>query len=343
MTTRIINIISVVILTISASVGLLFDFKDKDGNLTNWGFVALFITIASGVTTILTEILEHRKEKSDEKIEEIKEKERRKLLSEIKEEIVTSSYPLIPFQLFYTLKHTSTEKSMDKFFMGINGYKSMKKNEFLKLVGFAKMSDIPYNSEQEEPKESHFVLQGEKIEEILEREEWEETPIKKHFSFSIEIFTNPESQTPDIVFKSDYLDSKRLKSTTEIRLYDNWLYQDTYVVDWKLHTLKNRIYGLQDLKNARIIVKMQLSLHDKISFEQPPSFTNLQLRFGNNPIILYFTAEDLKNQKAYKSNPFGDLNVKMNGLAEDIFLSQTIEFQTIITEDIFNNQIKQFA
>jgi hypothetical protein len=340
MTIKLIKVFSVLILTALAVVSLLFDFKEN-GHLNNWGRLALIITSIAGCTAVLIEILEYRKEV----VEEARAQERQEIIAQIKDETTKSNYPLVPFMLFYTLRHTTTNAVIERTFKDVKGYKSVKKSEFLKRVGTIRLfGNVPYNPEEVEPQESECTLSGKVIEQIKSHEEQEETIIKSHFNIRVEIYNPALSENPSITLESSYPAGKRQGTIKEIRLYDNWLYQDTFVIDWELNTKKDRAYGLQDIRNSRLKIQIQFTVLDKINYDFPPSLTNLHLYFGNQPTnVLYFQTKDLKSQKAFKSNPFGDLNMKMNALAEEIFLSQTLEFETIITDELFNNQINQIV
>lgn len=72
MKSRIVNIVLVIILTFLAVIGLLYDFKNECGEITFWGNLSLFITIISGVVSvviIILEDLEAKKENAKAEIE----------------------------------------------------------------------------------------------------------------------------------------------------------------------------------------------------------------------------------------------------------------------------------
>lgn len=76
MKVRLINIVSVIILTISAVIGLVFDFKNEEGTITFWGYLSISITIISGITAVITEILEHFEQKKEKEQIEVELKNR---------------------------------------------------------------------------------------------------------------------------------------------------------------------------------------------------------------------------------------------------------------------------
>lgn len=341
---RLLKILTVILIT--ASTIILFAFDPKtNGKLNQWGIAVLVSTILAGLSTVITEILEHTKAKRQELIEQAKEEERKKLLSNIQDDIARANHPLVPFRLFYTVRHTTRADVIERYFKDQKGYKSMKKSEFLDLVGTVKLGSVPYNFEEERPKQSHCTLEGTVIDSIVVKSDSEETVVKLPTFFSIEIFTKPDSKTPMVTFEYEPVGAIRKGTVKEIRLYDNWLYQDTRIANWNIKTTKDTVFGLKDLRNARIRITADFFSQDKINDEHPPRFTNLHFYFGNDPTnLLYFDKSDLDaNQTSFRRNPMEGLLHLENELAQELFTTLSLRFEITVTDNMYQNQIVQFA
>jgi len=342
MTVRIINILSVIILTISAVVGLLFDFKDQDGHLTNWGIIALIITAISGLTAITTEILEHRKEKEDERIENIREQERKKILSDIHSNIISSNSPLIPFRIFYTLKYPSTTTEVENAVTNSIAIKSEVKTEFLKLVGTAKIGGDPFNFEEETPEKLNCTIKDRaSLDNLIEKQKL----LKLPSSIQIEIYTSDSEEVASIVFKTDYETKHGVGKVKEVRIYDEIIYQDTFSQQWKLTTSQVKVFGIRDLLRSRLKVKANFFITDRTNDKDYPRFTNFILYFGDNPInLLSFQLDELLlGQFSGRESEEDGLFKFENELARQFFQQHVLEFEIKITDEIFNNQIRQFV
>lgn len=342
MTIRIVNILSVIILTISAIVGLLFDFKDKDGLLTTWGIVALVIAAVSGLTAITTEILEYRKEKQEEKIEAAREQERKKILSEIQSNIISSNYPLIPFRLLYTLKYLATTPEIEKAMSISNVNKPLFKTEYVKLVGTAMLSDEPFNFEAESPNELHCIIKdADSLDNLIEKQELVKIPC----SIKLEIFTEQSQSTSDIVLETNSAESPTKRTVKELRIYDNTVYQDTIAPKWTLATSQEKVFGVRDLLRSRLKVRASFFISDRTNDQEFPRFTNFILYFGDNPTnLLSFTLDELLSKQVTHREEEGDGLFKFeNELAKTFFQELILEFDINITDEIYNNQIIQFA
>jgi hypothetical protein len=339
---RIINILSVIILTISAVVGLLFDFKDKEGHLTSWGIVALVITVISGLTAVVTEILEYRTEKEEEKLDEAREDERKKLLSEIQGNIISSNSPLIPFHLFYTLKYLATTAEIENAVSNSVAIKSIVKTEFLKLIGTASIGGDPFNFEEEAPeKHSCTIKDRTSLDNLIEKQKL----LKLPSSIEIKIYTADSQELPSIVLKTDYETAFGVGQVKELRIYDEIIYQDTISQQWNLTTSQVKVFGIRDLLRSRIKVKASFFISDRTNDKEYPRFTNLLLYFGNNPInLLSFKLDELLSRQFSGRESEDDGFFKFeNELAKQFFQQHVLEFEIKITDEIYNNQIRQFV
>lgn len=311
---------------------------------SQYGIYNILFTITAFTVVIILEITEHIKDIKEKRTEERQEAERHRFLIEILGGISSANYPITPFRLFFTLKHTVTDEFLDEHFKGIKGYKSVKPNKYLKMVSTMSFGDIPFNSEDESPEKSHYTLQGEIIEKIKKESKQKNPVVKLPSDIKIEIYTPNSDVTPEIVFESNYMATEQPDSIREIRLYDNSLYQDTKVTDWKIKTTMERAYGLKDFKNCRMKIIADFFIHDRQFDESYPRFINLQLFFGALPVnLIYFKAEDLiNNQKTYRRNPLEGI-AKLDGeLANELFQTLALEFNIKITDEFFANHTIQF-
>ncbi len=337
---RIIKTISIILLTASAIIALIYNLKDN-GQISIYGKITLLIVIISSLATIVLEILQQKKEKEKERLQEAKEEAEQKILSQIQENITNANYSLIPFRLFYTLKHTTDDSIIEKHFKDISGYRSKKKNDILKFIGSGKLG-TGYNLEEETPNESICTLQDSNKLKIIsaEAEKEKKTVIKKLSRCKIEVYKQDELTTPDII-----LESNNRQTITELRLYDNWIYQDGIINIWNIKYKNERVYGLSDFKNSRLKINVHFLKPSLIDWKSPPRFINLHLYFGSEPLnLLYFSKIDLENnQKSQKGNPMNGILHFGNELAEELFSSLELEFDIQITDEIFNNQIRQYS
>jgi hypothetical protein len=342
MTARIINILSIVILTISAVAGLLFDFKDKDGHLTSWGIAALVITTISGLTAIVSQILEFRKEKEEEKLEKVREQERKVVLSEIQSNIISSNSPLIPFRLLYTLKYHAKTSDIEDAVSNSVAIKSIVKSRLLKLVGTAILSAEPFNSEQESPEKLHCTINDQNsLDNLMGKQKLLKLPNK----IEIEIYTSDTHKSPDIIFSTEYETKFGVGKINEVRIYDNIVYQDTISQQWEMTTSQLKVFGIRDLLRSRIKVKASFFISDRTNDKDYPRFTNLLLYFGDNPTnLLSFKLDELLSKQTSGRESENDSFFKFgDDLAKQLFQRQILEFEINITDEIFNNQIKQFV
>lgn len=98
------------------------------------------------------------------------------------------------------------------------------------------------------------------------------------------------------------------------------------------------------MRNSKFRVFADFWDHDKINDEYPPRFINVHFYFGDNPTnILYLLEDDLKNQKSYKRNPAEGFLHLEGELANEFFKTLALEFTLTVTDNMYFNQIEQFA
>ncbi len=342
MTARIINIITIIILTISAIVGLLFDFKDKDGTLTSWGIAALVISAISGLTAIVSQILDYLKNKEEEKLEKIREQEHKKILSEIQSDIISSNLPLTPFNLVYTLKYIEKTSLIEDIVSNSGAINSIVKSDVIKPMGTFKLSSIPYNPEEVSPEELQCTINDrDSLDNLMNDRKMLRLPI----SIEIEIYTTGTHDSPDIILKTDYETRYGVGKIEEVRIYDNIIYQDIVSQQWKSTISKQKVFGIRNLLNSRIKVKACFLNSDRTYDKDYPRFMNLQLYFGDNPTnLLSFKLDELLSKQTSGRESENDSFFKFgDDLAKQLFQRQILEFEINVTDEIFNNQIKQYV
>ncbi len=339
---RSIKILSVIILTISAVVGILFDFKDTDRHLTTFGFIALIFAVISGITTIITEILEFKSENEELRLEDIKENERKKTLAEIQRNIISSNSALIPFRLFYTLKNIAKTNEIEEAVANSVAILSDVNSDILKFIGTARIGGPQFNFEEESPKNIRCTIDDkESIDSLIENRKL----LKLPSSIYIEIYTKEADGKPDIILKTEYETAHGVGRINEVRIYDNIFYQDIFSQHWVLSTSQMKVFGVSDLLRSRINIKARFFISERTNDNEYPRFTNLLLYFGDNPInILSFNLEELiSKQISYRENEEEGIFKFQDEFTKQIFQQHIVEFEINITDEIYNNQIKQFV
>jgi len=336
---KVIKIASIFFLTISAVIGQFFDFKTSDGESTSWGIIAIVIALVLGAFAIVVEFLEY-KEKKKSKIEtELNEQNRIKSLEKIQLGISNSKNPLVPFRASFTTKTIINENYAKEIAEFPTTNVTQIKTEYLRFVGSIKLSDSPYNFEEERPekincdsKDMHLINQ------LLEKK------VIKRPSIEIEII--PQNSDDKIKFdypQSEYSDLKN--KIREIRIYDDIIYQDFRVGKWRMKSTLGSNLGVQNLLRAKIIVKAEYKKSSLPENMILPDFTNIILYFGENPVhLLSFSKEQLKNNQTSQLKDDKESGIKYeNDLAKEMFQSYTQTFEIEITDELYNNQIRVFS
>ena len=93
-----------------------------------------------------------------------------RVLKTIESHVQTATFPILPFALFYTLRHTTTPDAIQHAFKGTEGYKSLK-SDILQLVGTVRLGGVGgmYNSIQMSPKHSHCTLSKAALSGLIEK------------------------------------------------------------------------------------------------------------------------------------------------------------------------------
>jgi HNH endonuclease len=237
------------------------------------------------------EICEKRFATDPQRLDELK-----RLLENIESHVQSSNYPLLPFALFYTLRHTTAPDAIERTFKKVQGYKSLK-SDLLKLVGTATIGGHGiYNAIEFSPDESHCTLDAQSLESLIENhsgfgESAIKTPLETTVEFSFP-HAGSEPDTPSLVLKKAFEDKPR--NVKSLELFDDVIFQDVFATGWEVTNPSKRGWSTNDLQGARVRLQMKLLSFDAINFQRPPYLHNLHMYFARTtPHILYFTAKQL--------------------------------------------------
>lgn len=264
-------------------------------------------------------------------------------LKNIEAHVQTSNYPLLPFALFYTLRHTTSEDAIESVFKETEGYKSLK-SDVLQLVGTARLGGSGlYNYIELSPKHSHSKLSDEALGELIDRYSgWGDGVIKSPVSTTIEFFfpaTNSEPDKPSLALKKAFGDGKP-REVKSLELFDDLIFQDVFATGWEVTTPSKRAWNVNDLQGARVRLQWEMLSFDNINFQRPPVFHNLHMYFGRTcPHILFFSAEQLA-QPIITEELSLKIRFDFSAVGMEVRpLRMTYEFR--IDDELFFNQIKQ--
>jgi len=264
-----------------------------------------------------------------------------RLLENIESHVQSSNYPLLPFALFYTLRHTTTPDAIEHTFKSARGYKSLK-SDVLKLVGTATIGGHGiYNSIEFSPKESHCTLDKQSLEALTKKSSgFSERAIKSPSETTIDFFfpnSGSEPAKPSLVLEKAFEDTPQ--NVRSLQLFDDVIFQDVFAIGWEVTNPSKRAYGITDLRGARIRLQMKfMSFHD-INLQRPPRFHNLHMYFGRSiPHILFFKAEQLE-QPVVMEDPHPLIKWDLSDIGKTArYLLMRYEFH--IDEELFSKQIR---
>ena len=338
MKVKLVKIISIIFLTISAVIGQLFDFKNTEGNINIWGLIALGIAIILGVFSIIVEYLEYRENKKQNLLTKQAEENRLKALEKIQLDINNSNNPIVPFKASFTIKRTLPKTIIQQIIECPTTEVQIVKNEYLRLVGRASLGDSPYNFEEERPNEVSCNTNDVEVINALVKNNDINRP-------SIEIDIIPKDSNDSIHFEyppSEH--NEQINKVRELRIYDENVYQDFRVPKWQMKSAIGKTFGIQNILRSKIIVKASYNKSNLPESMLLPDFTNIILYFGENPVhLLSFTKEQLtENQKSVMESE-EDSSIKLgNDLAKEMFQVYNKIFEIDITDEMFNNQIRVY-
>jgi hypothetical protein len=266
------------------------------------------------------------------------------LLKNVEAHTRTSTFPLLPFSLFYTLRHTTTEDTISQYFNGISGYKSLKR-EFLQLTGSAKIGGATtYNYIEYQPAHSHCVLKGDALRQVANSfTGWGESIIKSPLAITVDFFIgkNSSAELPSLTLDKTIGDG-RPHDVKSIELFDEIMFQDAFCVGWKVNNPTKQAWSIGDLEGTRLRIRFKFMSWDDVNIQNPPRFHNLHLYFGRQtPHILFFSCEQLECPVVMEApEPLAKWDFSNIGMTAREML---IEYDLILDEALISNQLIQVA
>src|SRR3989339_162360 len=208
---RTLRIISVIIVTASAYLGIQYDFKST-GLLTDKGIIVICLGIFSGLAAIILEILEHKRQKKEDI-------ERQKQFENLKYQL---SKPILPLNFRCVLKYTTKEEIINNIFgKDIESFKLL--IDFFKDKGkfiHPGLADFPWDEDHQTNEYILCTLENDILQKLSKDNH---RILKSPFSGTLEFFKkqkNGFSNNPDLVLEVGSLFQKSLPYTiTDVRLY----------------------------------------------------------------------------------------------------------------------------
>lgn len=329
---RVLRVISVLIVTIIAYLGVQYDFKSS-GKLTDWGVFVILLTLVSGFTAIFIEVIEHRREKKEEE-------ERRRQFTNLKFQL---SKPILPLSVSYIFKHTPNQKFVNQIFGDrIKAFKNITnqyhhKAKFIApdLLGFA----------FDENDENDYVVSKLTEDELRQVITDEKSPIRnliRHpFAFELEFYKKNSTKcdlkmiagTEGAITASHFLE--------EVRLYNTNIYQKVTTEDWRIYENSENLVSIYDLKGGKLIVKINFNSYDEEELYKPPYFTQIKLACGSRPYNL-ITLDKSTIGKPNVQNTFAG-KVNMNEMFKKLIGNPVmLSYEIAIPDDNFEDFVQQF-
>ena len=135
----IIKAIAVTIVTTLALIGVLYDFRDQAGNVTNWGVAAVTLILFSGLVAIITEIWEQSlARRQEERADRLHQDQKEDLLN-ISAGIKSLDSPFFPASALITLRVPIHSSPID----GSNLPNLLEDGELLNFIQHAGSRDEP--------------------------------------------------------------------------------------------------------------------------------------------------------------------------------------------------------
>ena len=331
MTKHIISILTLLIVSLIAALTLLFETRES-GHLTLFGYVVAVLTGLSFVLGFAAELHTMREEARKEAEERAKELEQKQQLGRIETEMKVSTRPLLPIAVFYTLRHSTTSEALDREFAGVRGFKSMK-SDLLKLVGSARLGrPLGYNSIMLSATESHCVLEGDELaKRVNGHTGFGDSVIRQPVSTTVEFFFRSNGKLPDeptLSLEKTFTTGKP-DEVKHLELFDNVLFQDSFVREWTAQSATGQNWSVADLRNARVRLRFAL-----LGERGPVALHNLQLFFGPTTAMhgINFPIEIL-SRGVFKQDEAPLMRCD-NDLAKQFFASYVFEFDCELSDEI---------
>lgn len=331
MTKHIISIAALLVVSLIATLTLLFDTRES-GHVTAFGYAVAILTVTSFFLGIAAEIHTMR-EKTREKAEErTKHLEQKQQLGRIETEVKASTRPLLPIAMFYTLRHTATAEALDHAFVGVRGFRSLT-SDFLKLIGTARLGGpLGYNSIELTAVESHCVVEGDDLfKRIQDHTGFGSSAIRDPVDTTVELFFPTDGEVarePSLVLKKTFTTGKP-DDVKRLELFDNVLFQDSFVREWRAQTQGGQNWSIADLRCSRLRVRFEF-----LGERGPVALHDLQLFFGPTSAThgIHFPSEIL-SRAIFKTDD-SPLLTPGNELAKQFFAPYVLEFECVLSDEI---------
>lgn len=326
-----ISILTLLVVSTIAMLSLLFDTREQ-GHLTAFGYAVAILTGISFILGVAAEIHTAVEKAREEAAERAKFAEQKQQLTRIEAETTASTRPLLPVAVFYTLRHTTTAEPIDRAFSGVSGFKTVR-SDLLRLVGSARLGGpLGYNSIQLDAIESHCILKGDDLQRCIKGHTgMGESVIRQPMHTTLEFFFSSDGvvpEEPSLILEKTVDGSGNPNEVKHIELFDNVIFQDSFVRDWTTRTESGRSWCVDNLRNARVRFRLNL-----LGEYGPASLHNLQLFFGPTSAMhaIEFPLEIL-NQCVFKEDP-SPLFRCNNDLATQFFKSYLLEFDWNLSDE----------
>jgi hypothetical protein len=285
------------------------------------------LTACSLILGIAAQIYTIKEERRKESEAGAKHTEQQEHLGRIESEVRSSTRPVMPIGLFYTIRHSPNARAIKNAFTGVKGFKSSH-SDILKLVGTARLGGSPvgYNSIEATASESHCVLEGDALDDV----------IKKHTGFSVirqsvnttlEFSLSVAGEVPDqpnLVLEKTFTGSPT--EVKRLELFDDIVFQDSFVRDWTGRVGAGESWSIENLVNAR--VRFTLTFLGKCG---PVALHDLQLFFGPLSSMHGFRfTKQLLATTVFGEDP-NPLLHPGNDKAKEIFTQYLLEYECVLS------------
>ena len=324
---------SVLLVTSLALVGLRINLKSIS-QLPQEKVLLLGLMLFLGVTNILIEIFDHRRQKRDS----IK---REKEFQTLKYQL---SRPILPFTLRSILKYTTQPVSIqyafgdqiESFQRIIDQFKHAGKFIHPALI------DFPWDENHQVNEYIVARLDQDTLAKLSNSENKHKFHLlKPPFSGELNFHKKTKkgfSPKPDLKLCSSSLVRQPYK-VADLRLYNDNLYLEVFTYDWTIEENTDQLVSIYDLRGAMMKLKFDVLTYDNQDFERHPYFTLLQFKCGEKPFnILQLDLKILGRPRITKNEGIHHVGDASKFLGDTL----TIYYEVILPDSDIENYMKQF-
>lgn len=334
MTKHMVSIATLLVITLIAALTLLFDTRES-GHLTTFGYAVAILTVASFVLGIAAEIQTMREKAAEDADDRAKHLEQKHHLRRIETEVKATARPLLPLGMFYTLRHTITPHAAEAAFNGIQGFKTVQDNKFLRPVGSVQLGGpLRYNAVEQRAEDSHCSLTGQTLRDRLAARS-AIGAIRDPVSITVEFFFPRGTVRGDPTLRLEKtFTTGEPDEVTRLELFDSTVFQDAFVHDWTAHTESGQVWSVDDLASSRIRVRFQF-----VGEHGPIDLHNLHLLFGPRSAMhgIAFSSEALA-KAVFKDDEHPVLHPQ-NDLAREFFAPYVLEFESLLSQPLLADHL----